>query len=58
MKKTYISPEVLTVQVGTMHMIAESLFVDYAAGTDKKVTGTSGGWAKENKAYNVWDEEW
>ena len=58
MKKTYISPEMLTVQLGTVHMMAESMFVDTAGTTS--VTDGSGGWVKETTPsdVNVWDKEW
>ena len=48
----------LTVQLGTVHMMAESMFVDTAGTTS--VTDGSGGWVKETTPsdVNVWDKEW
>ena len=58
MKKTYISPEVLTVQVGTMHMIAESLGI--YDNSEKAITNSNEIMVKKNglTVKNVWDEEW
>ena len=55
-KKTYISPEMLTVQLGTCHMMAESL----PFGTNE-ITSSEDILVKEQNTpsdVNVWDEEW
>jgi len=56
MKKTYISPTMLTVQLGTMHILAESVLIsnnsDDAIGDSNEIL------TKENRDVNVWDEEW
>ena len=54
MKKTYITPEALTVVLGTCQMMAESAptpTVDTETPVDPGTFDT-----KESK--NVWDEEW
>ena len=59
-KKTYISPAALTVQLGTVQMMAESLDINtnsydptdestYVSNSDQVLT-------KENKS--LWDNEW
>lgn len=60
MKKTYISPEFILVELSGIQMLAESIPVDLTGATT--TTGTSGGWAKEESTpitdKSVWDEEW
>jgi len=56
MKKIYISPETLTVQLGTMHILAESLVVDQTG--DNTIEDQSEILTKENRDVNVWDKEW
>jgi hypothetical protein len=58
MKKTYISPEMLTVQLGTVHMMAESLFID-SRGTNT-ISSSSDILVKETTPsdVNLWDNEW
>ena len=58
MKKTYISPEFLFVELRGIQMLAES--VPVGNGT---ATGDNGGWAKEENDNmisdkNIWDDEW
>ncbi len=56
MKKTYISPEALTVQLGTCNMMAESL--PFGEGTIDKSEDIL---VKEENTLsdvNLWDEEW
>ena len=59
MKKTYISPEFILVELSGsgIQMLAESVPVD---GTT--ASGTNGGWVKEENTSitdkNVWDNEW
>ena len=59
-KKTYMSPAALTVQLGTVQMMAESLDINtnsydptdestYVSSSDQVLT-------KENKS--LWDNEW
>ena len=58
MKKTYITPEILTVQLGTCHMMAESLYIDQV-GT-QTISSSSEILVKEQNVsdVNVWDKEW
>jgi len=56
MKKTYISPALVAVQLGTCHMMAESLDIETTGTT--KITNQNQILTKENKDVNVWDEEW
>ena len=57
MKKTYISPEFILVELRGIQMLAESVPVD-----DNTASGTNGGWVKEENTSitdkNVWDNEW
>ena len=57
MKKTYICPEFLLVELRCSQMLAESY-----TRSETQVSGTSGGWVKEENTSitdkNVWDEEW
>jgi len=55
MKKTYISPALVAVQLGTCHMMAESL--EIVKGTTT-ITNQNQILTKENKDVNVWDEVW
>ncbi|MBO7120279.1 MAG: hypothetical protein J6W03_08180 [Bacteroidaceae bacterium] len=55
MKKTYIKPEAVTVVLGAMQMMAESLPV---GGGDDEIDNPGQILTKENKSVNVWDEEW
>ena len=57
MKKTYISPELQTIQLGTIHMMAESLPVGSGSGTIENpneilVKGST------TTDINLWDREW
>ena len=55
MKKTYISPNTLVVEIRTNHMLAESVFINASS------TETAGWTREENASYsdkNVWDDEW
>lgn len=58
MKKTYISPAALTVQLGTVQMMAESLDIyTNSTGTDDgTITDASQILTKGSKS--IWDEEW
>ena len=55
-KKTYISPAALTVQLGTVQMMAESLTIH--KGSTNTISSSNQILTKENKDVNVWDEEW
>ena len=58
-KKTYVSPASLTVQLGTCKMMAESLPVGGGeGGGDNTINDPSQILTKENKDVNLWDEEW
>ena len=58
MKKTYISPAALTVQLGTVQMMAESLDIyTNSTGTDDD-TITDGGQILTKGSKSIWDEEW
>ena len=56
-KKTYISPEMLTVQLGTVHMMAESLAINRSEAT---INDANDILVKETTPsdVNVWDNEW
>ncbi len=56
MKKTYIIPEVLTVELGTLQMMAESLPI--GGSSDDIIDDDGDILTKENKDVNLWDEEW
>ncbi len=56
MKKTYLSPVALTIQLGTVQMMAESLTIN--KGSSNAITSSNQILTKENKDVNVWDEEW
>ena len=59
MKKTYISPAALTVQLGTVHMMAESFKINstYDPGDEKTYVSSSDQiLTKESKS--LWDNEW
>lgn len=55
MKKTYITPEALTVVLGSIRMIADSGITNGGNASVNYEEGTEGD-VKESK--NVWDEEW
>ena len=57
-KKTYISPEMLTVQLSAMHMMAESLNINQGGAT---ISSSNDILVKEQNTtsdVNLWDEEW
>ena len=55
MKKAYIIPASLTVALGTVHMMAESLPVGGGTIDDPDDILTK---EEKNGGKNVWDEEW
>ena len=57
MKKKYISPELLLVELRCSQMLAESVNLD----SEVTVTGLDGGWVKEESSLSsksIWDNEW
>ena len=52
----YIIPEMLSVQLGTCKMMAESLPV--GGGSGSTIEDPDDILTKEQKGKNVWDEEW
>ncbi len=57
MKKTYISPAALTVQLGTVQMIAQSLDINKGGAS---ISNSNQILVKEEQTsdVNLWDEEW
>ena len=60
MKKTYISPAALTVQLGTVQMMAESLDIKFnTTGTStEENTITDGSQVLTRESKSLWDNEW
>ena len=61
MKKTYISPAALTVQLGTTnHMLQASSLKIFKNGEQSStpIDNPNQILTNENKDVNVWDEEW
>ena len=60
MKKTYNRPESITVELGTLQMLAESLPIGggEGGGSGSTIDDPDDILTKENKDVNVWDEEW
>jgi len=58
MKKTYISPAMLTVQLGTVQMMAQSLDINSydPNNIDTYINDPNQILTKQNKS--VWDNEW
>ena len=54
MKKTYITPETLTVVLGTCKMMAESTM----SLNQQTITKQENILTKENKDVDIWDNEW
>ena len=58
MKKIYIIPDVMVVNIGnTHHLMQNSIKVDGST----TVNDDNGGWVKENKTVDnesIWDNEW
>ena len=59
MKKTYITPELLTIQLGTIHMMAESLPIG-GGGGGSTIEDPNDILVKASTTtdINVWDKEW
>ena len=60
MKKTYISPEALTVVLGTCNMMAESIEIKLGGtgSVEDTITGEEQILTKESRDINLWDNEW
>ena len=60
MKKTYISPAALTVQLSTVQMMAESLDINLSGtgSAEDTITGSEQILTKESRDINLWDNEW
>ena len=61
MKKTYISPAALTVQLGTVQMMAQSLDINNSYNpndTNTYVSSSDQVLTKETSDVNLWDNEW
>ena len=59
MKKKYISPELLLVELRCSQMLAES--VELFNDPEITTTGLDGGWVKEESnlsSKSLWDNEW
>ena len=58
MKKTYISPAALTVQLGTTQMMAQSLRINKTGGPS--ISSSNDILVKEENTtdVNLWDDEW
>ena len=56
MKKTYISPLAKTVKIRLNHVIADSLRIGAKEET-AKTSGTSGGWARQDNAWDIWGSD-
>ena len=57
MKKTYISPAALTVQLSTVQMMAESLRVN-SNPSDPVIDNPNDILTKGTNDINIWDNEW
>ena len=56
MKKTYIIPAIVAVELGTCKMMAESLTI--YNNSDDVIEDESEFLTRENRNINLWDEEW
>ena len=59
MKHTYKTPSILIVRLASERALLEGSLYKY----DTKVTGSNGGWVKEDvtsttSRYDVWDDDW
>ncbi len=53
MKKMYIEPKLETTSVSTTQGILTGSLLK----SDTQVSGTSGGWTKEDNDWNIWEGE-
>ena len=58
MKKTYISPALLTVQLGTTQMMAQSLTINRGSSTSIQNSGDILVKEDNSSDVNLWDNEW
>ena len=58
MKKTYISPASLTVQLGTTQMMAQSLTINRGSSTSIQNSGDILVKEDNTSDVNLWDNEW
>ena len=62
MKKKYISPIMLTVQLGSRDALLQTVSAQSTLGAGYRGTtydnSVTEGDVKESKSINVWDEEW
>jgi len=61
MKNTYITPAMLTVQLGTMHMMAESFKINTTynpSDTNTYIDNSEQILTKGHSDVNLWDNEW
>ena len=58
MKKTYISPTSLTVQLGTTQMMSQSLTINRGSSTSIQNSGDILVKEDNTSDVNLWDNEW
>ena len=58
MKKTYISPEALTIQLGTCNMMAESIEIKLGGTGSEEETITGEEQILTKESNSIWDNEW
>lgn len=60
MKKTYITPDMLSVTLNTKAgiLLQESLTIYNEGGEGKTITGSEQILTKESRDINLWDNEW
>ncbi len=60
MKKTYITPDMLSVALNTKAgiLLSESLTINTEGGEGKTITGSEQILTKESRDVNLWDNEW
>ncbi|MBR3857575.1 MAG: hypothetical protein IKM68_06275 [Bacteroidaceae bacterium] len=60
MKKTYITPDMLSVTLNTKAgiLLQESLTINTEGGEGKTITGSEQILTKESRDINLWDNEW
>ncbi len=58
MKKTYISPTLLTILLGTTQMMAQSLTINRGSSTSIQNSGDILVKEDNSSDVNLWDNEW
>ena len=58
MKKTYISPALLTILLGTTQMMAQSLTINRGSSTSIQSSGDILVKEDNSSDVNLWDNEW